>query len=106
MLRKLIRWVRHPGDEWETVMRNMKVRMNKAMDQLYIKPWDARIASSREANFKRIQSMTDERWEKLSIQWDPTVVDDEFQEFAPHRRPGRPLLRWTDPVVGDVVVID
>ena len=32
------------------------------------------------------------------MQWDPTEVNDEYQEFVPHRRVGRPLLRWTDPI--------
>ena len=41
--------------------------------------------------------MEEERWEKLSMAWDPTTTNDEWQEFVPHRRVGRPLLRWTDP---------
>ena len=98
MLRKIIGWVRHPGDEWETVMRNMKVRMNNAMNQLYVRPWDVRILGARGKKFQRIQSMDDQRWEKLSMAWDPTTVNDEWQEFVPHRRVGRPLLRWTDPI--------
>ena len=36
------------------------------------------------------------RWEKLSMQWDPTKIEDYSQEYACYRRPGRPLLRWTD----------
>ena len=24
--------------------------------------------------------------------------NDEIQEYVPHRRVGRPLLRWTDPI--------
>ena len=98
MLRKIVGWVRHPGDEWEIVMRTMKVRVNNAMRQLCVRPWDVRIAGTREKNFKRIQSMNDQRWEKLSMEWDPTTTNDEFQQYVPHRRVGRPLLRWTDSI--------
>ena len=98
MLRKIVGWVRHPGEEWETVMRTMKLRLSNAMRQLYIRPWDMRIAIARDKNFKRIQLMSLERWEKLSMQWDPSMIKDEWQEFLAHRSVGRPLLRWTDPI--------
>ena len=98
MLRKIVGWVRHPGDEWETVMHNMKSKMNTAMHQFFVRPWDVRIIGARVKNFERIQLMDDYRWEKLSMQWDPNVVDDESQEYVPYRNVGRPILRWTDPV--------
>ena len=72
--------------------------MNTAMHQFSVRPWDARIIGARVKNFERIQLMDDYRWEKLSMQWDPNVVDDESQEYVPYRNVGRPILRWTDPV--------
>ena len=96
MLRKIVGWVRHATDEWETVMHNMKVRVASAMEQLYIRPWDTRIQEARNKNFARIAAMDCTRWENLSMQWDPTKVVDESQDFVAHRRAGRPLLRWTD----------
>ena len=32
------------------------------------------------------------------MEWHPITINNEFQEFVPHRNVGRPLLRWTDPI--------
>ena len=42
--------------------------------------------------------MDDARWETLSLQWNPTEVQDDSQEYHAHRYPGRPRLRWTDAI--------
>ena len=43
MLRKIVGWVQHVLDEWETVMRNMKLRVTRAIGQHYVKPWDKSV---------------------------------------------------------------
>lgn len=96
MLRKIVGWVRHVLDEWETTMRNMKVRVTTAMRQYYVRPWDSRIVDARQKNFNRIMSMGNTRWEKLSMDWEPSKLLDSSQEFVAHRRVGRPCLKWTD----------
>ena len=101
MLRKIVGWVRHASDEWEIVMHNMKVKVDSAMKQLYVRPWDQRICEARKKNFARIASMDCKRWEYLSMGWDPTKVMDGTQEYVAHRRQGRPLLRWTDKIMNE-----
>ena len=77
-------------------MRNMKSRVTRAIGQHYVKPWDQCIEGARKKNFERIGTMDCERWESLSMAWDPTKIIDDSQEYVAHRRAGRPLLRWTD----------
>ena len=67
MIRKIVGWTRHPGDEWETVMHNMKQKVVVAMNQFYVRPWDECIVAMRTKNFNRLASMSNERWEKLSL---------------------------------------
>ena len=45
--------------------------------------------------------MDNTKWEKLSMDWHPTEVSDESQDFFAYRRQGRPLLRWTDEIMND-----
>ena len=68
-------------------MRTMKARLNNAMRQWYVRPWDVRIVGTRDKNFKRIEPMSDERWEKLSMQWDPAGSN------GTNRRPDTPTFR-------------
>ena len=51
MLRKIVGWVLHGTNEWESVMRIMKSRVTTAMDQYYIRPWNTRIQGVRKTNF-------------------------------------------------------
>ena len=97
----MLGWVRHASDEWETTMHNMKVKVARAMEQFYVRPWDQRICEARKKNFARIASMDCKRWESLAMGWEPTQAMDESQDFVAHRRPGRPLLRWTDKIVNE-----
>ena len=66
------------------------------MKQFYVRPWDDCIANMRIKNWRRLASMSNERWEKLSLQWDPNEVPDYSQDYTAYRRAGRLLLRWTD----------
>ena len=50
MLRKIVGWVHHPGNEWETVMRIMKTKVSNAMQQYYVRPWDECIKKKRTDN--------------------------------------------------------
>ena len=101
MLRKVVGWIRHASEEWETVMHNMKVRVDRAMDQFYVRSWAQRILGARRKNFERIAVMDCNRWEQMSIGWDPRSVIDDSQDFVAHRRAGRPLIRWTDEFVNE-----
>ena len=96
MLRKIVGWIWHPGDEWEVVMHNMKIKVQNAMRQYFVKPWDERIQSMRVKYFSRLAGMGDERWGKLSLDWEPKKVNDFSQDYVAHRFPGRPRLRWND----------
>ena len=92
MLRKIVGWVRHPGDQWEIVMRNMRTKVQNAMRQYLVKPWDVRIKCMRTKYFQRLAGMEEQRWEKLSLQWDPAKVNDYSQDYVAHRLAGRPIL--------------
>ena len=96
MLRKVIGWVRYDGEQWETTMQRMKLKVENGMRQYLVKPWGGRIESMKTKYFQRLEGMEDRRWEKLSFQWEPTKVDDNSQEYYAHRCSGRPVLRWFD----------
>ena len=83
-------------------MHNMKIGVASAMDQFCVRSWVTRIKSARKVNFTRIANTDCTRWEKRSMDWDPTKLNDVSQEYVAHRRPGRPLLRWTDTVINDL----
>ena len=96
MLRKIVGWTRHPGDSWETVMRVMKEKVTDAMSRYYVRPWEQSIRQKKIGHLQRVANMDGGRWEKLSKQWDPTVVQDLSQEYHAYREQGRPRLRWND----------
>ena len=96
MLRKIVGWTRHPQDSWETVMRAMKIKIQNAMTRYYVRPWDQCIQEKKISHLDRLIVMHDVRWEKLSMQWEPTKVQDLSQDYFAYRAPGRPRLRWTD----------
>ena len=104
MIRKIVGWTRNGTNDWESIMHNMKVKVTMAMKQFYVRPWATCIEGTRKKNFSRIASMDYTRWGKLSMDWDPTKISDAPQEYVAYRRPGRPLLRWTDKVVNDEAV--
>ena len=54
MLREIVGWVRHPGEQWENVMHNMKIKVQSAMQQYLVKPWDEQIAKMRMKYFNRL----------------------------------------------------
>ena len=101
MLRKIVGWVRHATNDWEIVMHNMKLRVSSAMDQWYVRLWDKRIQGARKTNFQRVANMNCQRWERLSMEWEPAKVLDDSQEYWAHRRAGRPFLRWTDKLANE-----
>ena len=104
MLRKIVGWSWHSGDNWETVMRIMKGKVANAMKQYYVRPWDMRIQTMRINNSSRLRSMDEGRWESLCLQWEPQRVQDNSQEYHAHRNRGRPLLRWKLTEVNEPVI--
>ena len=66
------------------------------MRQYLVKPWDVRIKCMRTKYFQRLAGMEEQRWEKLSLQWEPTKVTNYSQDYVAHRLAGRPILRWID----------
>ena len=96
MLREIVGWVRYSEDSWETIMRRMKHRVTKALEQHPVKAWSERLSSMREKYLDRLENLPNARWEVQSTQWVPTEVADVSQEFYAHRLRGRPVLRWND----------
>ena len=96
MLRKIVGWVWCPGKSWESIMHIMKIKVENAMQQYLVKPWDERIRKMRAKYLNRLASMPNARWEKLSLDWSPIEVVDYSQDHVAYRLQGRPLLRWTD----------
>ena len=94
MLRKIVGWSWHSGDNWETVMSSMKRKVMNAMQQHHVRPWNTCIDTMRSEKFSRLRSMDQSRWEYLCLQWVPQLVEDNSQEYFAHRDRGRPLLRW------------
>ena len=102
MLRKIVGWIRHEGEEWEITMRRMKHRVENGLRQFNVKVWSERLSIVRAKFFARLESLPEERWEKLSAKWMPAVVNDDSQEYHAFRERGRPLLRWTDNLMSRV----
>ena len=98
MLRKIAGWVRYDGEEWETTMRRMNNRVQQSLRQFHIRPWSERIVCARKKYNYRLLNLPKDRWEKLSLQWEPKNVQDDSQEHFAYRLAGRPLLRWTDTI--------
>ena len=99
MVRKMVGWIWHPGDEWEIFMHNMKIKVQNDMRQYFVKPWDERIHNMRVKYFSRLAGMGDERWEKLSLDWEPKKVNDFSPDYVAHRFPGRGI---TNTIVGGI----
>lgn len=76
MLRKNVGWTRRSQDSWEIVMRAMKTKIQNAMTRYYVRPWDECIQEKKISHFDRLTVMHDGRWGKLSMQWEPTKVQD------------------------------
>ena len=98
MFRKIAGWVRYDGEEWEITMKRMNQRVQQGLVQFYVRPWSERIVCARRKYNCRLQNLPKDRWEQLSLQWEPTVVQDNSQEYFAHRFAGRPRLRWTDAI--------
>ena len=96
MLRTNVGWIRYEGEEWETTMRRMKSRVQNGLQQYHVKSWSERLCIARAKYFARLENLSEDRWEKLSAKWMPSVIDDDSQEYHAFRERGRPLLRWTD----------
>ena len=42
----------------------------------------------------RIKDAPISSWMSQSSHWMPNEIEDEFSEYVPHRRSGRPYLKW------------
>ena len=79
-------------------MRRMNNRVQQGLKQFYVKAWSDRIVVARTQYSYRLQNLPKDRWEQLSLQWEPTQVEDYSQDYIAQRFPGRPRLRWTDAI--------
>ena len=94
MIRRIVGWRRVSEESWETTMSRMKVRVDSALNQWYIKPWSQCVAYRRWQHGYRIKSMPSNSWVSRCCRWCPQHIFDESLGEQPHRERGRPFLKW------------
>ena len=93
MLRQIVGRVRTGDEFWETTMRRMKDRVDRALLQRPIMGWATRIGKALWKLILRIKEAPHESWiNKLSM-WTPNELEDVYNDFIPHRNRGRTCLK-------------
>lgn len=98
MIRKIVGWVRVANEPWETTMRRMKQRTERALQQFDIQQWDKRLCAIRWDHIARIKRLPAESWQCQSSYWSPGNMFDDAMGSVPYRNQGRPQLRWDDDI--------
>ena len=65
-------------------MSRMKVRVNVALDQWYIKPWSLCINASRWKHACRVKMTEPTKWGNLACKWLPNYVFDLWYDCLFH----------------------
>ena len=76
-------------------MRNMKFKMERAMQIQYVEPWDHRILKQQINYMVHLTSLDPSHPARLILDWNPCDTLDASYEYMPFRSPGRPKNKWT-----------
>ena len=58
LMRTIVGWVRHPGEEWNITMRRMNDRLSNASRQYPIKSWNQKILEMQWKTYSGIEIIT------------------------------------------------
>ena len=94
MMRLIVGWTRHAGEDWDITMQRMKDRVQCALDIFPIMTWTESFHRNRWRFAAHAIKSTKSRWTYLLAQWIPCA--DNYGGHHPYRAPGRPRLRWDD----------
>ena len=94
MLRLIVGWKRYPDESWEATMHRMKARVSHALQYHAIPTWSHRFHKNRWGYASHVIFNVKNRLPYLLAEWIP--LHDPAADEVPHRRPGRPRLRWDD----------
>jgi hypothetical protein len=100
MLRRIVgyrSWLADDG--WVEAGRDMKRRLNRALELYPIKPWTEQLQARKKTLRARLEKTTGPHLTRQVHNWEPlnTVFVNNF-EFCPRRCPGHPRLRWDDEI--------
>ena len=97
MLRLIVGWIRHDGEDWSDTMSRMNRRIAFAMTIWECKPWSWQIFSKQ---FRVATKIFDQQnsWAAATSTWTPTNEWQQNFSTEPKRRQGRPSKRWDDNV--------
>ena len=95
MLRLIVGWIRHDGEDWSDTMSRMNRRIAFAMTIWECKPWSWQIFSKQ---FRVATKIFDQQssWAAATSTWTPTNEWQQNFSTEPKRRQGRPSKRWDD----------
>ena len=95
MLRLIVGWIRHDGEDWSDTMSRMNRRMAFAMTIWECKPWSWQIFRKQ---FRVATKIFDQpnSWAAATSTWTPTNEWQQIFSTEPKRRQGRPSKRWDD----------
>ena len=97
MLRLIVGWIRHDGEDWFDTMSRMNRRIAFAMIICECKPWSWQIFSKQ---FRVATKIFDQQnsWTAATSTWTPTNEWQQHFSTEPKRRQGRPSKRRDDNV--------
>jgi hypothetical protein len=87
MLRSIVGWKRHTGEEWSCTVRRVNLKMDAALTAFPLETWTAQLANRQFQLAARFLSKP-ASWPLLVAKWDPS---DLYR-----RQPGRPRVKWDD----------
>lgn len=96
MLRKIIGWVRLSTDNWETTMRRMSSRLNRALNHHPITSWSEKVRKAQWKYIVRLKSLPAFQWPAQASRWKIAEVNDDSCLYYCRRSPGGQLCRWED----------
>ena len=95
ILRSIIGWSFNSNDSYADVMRNMKFKMERAMQIQYVESSGHRILKQQINYMIHLTSLDPSHPARLILDWNPCDTLDASYEYMPFRSPGRPKNKWT-----------
>ena len=100
MLRRLVGWVHSNDDEtWEQRGHRMKTRLDTALSLFKITPWSERVMCAKRLQLNKVQCGSAPLLVCQTFEWSPWAchhLNAQPGLRSPHRRVGRPAVRWFD----------
>ena len=77
-------------------MSRMKMKVNVALDEWYVKPWSLCVNATKWKHACRVKATEPIKWVSLACRWVPNSVFDLWYDCVPHRHVGGQILKWDD----------